>query len=79
MWHASFPFVVHRRKPFWLAATVRALDGTVLASGGRLVTAHANAASSFAVALLGAPEADVGINPIGTLEKLLLNMIGNLV
>ena len=79
MWHASFPFVVHRRKPFWLAATVRALDGTVLASSGRLVTARANAALSFVVALLGAPEANGGINPIGTLEKLLLNMIGNLV
>lgn len=57
-WHAAFPFVVTRRKPFWLSATVSSLDDSCLAAGGSLVTAHAQATASFGVDLLATIDGD---------------------
>ena len=59
-WHAAFPFVVQRRKPFWVSAVVSGLDGRSLAAGGRLVTAHAQATASFSIELLATIEGEAG-------------------
>ncbi len=59
-WHAAFPFVVQRRKPFWVSAVVSGLDGRSLAAGGRLVIAHAQATASFSIDLLATIEGEAG-------------------